>query len=585
VEPQIKRDLDELALLFEISQRLDQSADLRDVVGPVLKAIADNTGMVRGTLTLLNRATGEIYIEMAHGLSASQQERGRYRPGEGVTGKVIQTGRPVVIPRISDEPTFLDKTGARQKLRKENISFICVPIKLGNESIGALSVDRLFADTISLNEDVRLLSIIASLIAQAVRVRQAMLEERQTLIEENRRLQHELEDRFRPANIISSSNAMQTVFDLIAQVAKSDATVLIRGESGVGKELVASAIHYNSRRASKPFVKVNCAALPEGVIESELFGHEKGAFTSALQQRKGRFELAHGGTIFLDEIGDLSPTMQIRLLRVLQEREFERVGGTETIKVDVRVIAATNRDLEQLMAGGTFRQDLYYRLNVFPIHIPPLRARRSDILDLANFFVEKYSKLQHKNVRRISTPAIDMLCAYHWPGNVRELENCIERAVLLSNDDVVHGHHLPPTLQTAEASGTVVKETLEATLDNVEREMLIEALKNSRGNMAKAAYALGITERVMGLRVRKHGIEPKRYRAARVQPVFHARLLRSGVLAQKLDRLRPRLLRCREVSAVLPALLAQEPVAGPIVDLVFKRFPEVFELGFGGTDG
>jgi Nif-specific regulatory protein len=514
--PRIKRDLGELSLLFEISQTLDRSLDLRDEVGSVLKAIAKNTGMVRGTLTLLNRDTGELFIEAAHGLSESQRERGHYRKGEGVTGMVVETGRAVAIPRISDEPTFLDKTGARQKLKKEQISFICVPIKLGNETIGALSVDRLFSEPVSLDEDIRLLSIIASMIAQAVRLRQSAMEEQQRLREENARLQNELQDRFRPANIIGRSNAMQKVFDLIGQVAKSDATVLIRGESGVGKELVASAIHYNSLRATKPFVKVNCAALPESVIESELFGHEKGAFTGALNQRKGRFELADGGTIFLDEIGDLAPTMQIRLLRVLQEREFERVGGTETIKVDVRIVTATNRDLELLMEDETFRQDLYYRLNVFPIHIPPLRARRADILDLANHFVEKSGKASGKNVRRISTPAIDMLSSYHWPGNVRELENCIERAVLLSNDDVVHGHHLPPTLQTAEASGTVMKETLESTLDNVEREMLIEALKNSRGNKAKAAETLGITERIMGLRVRKHNIEPRQYRTARL---------------------------------------------------------------------
>ncbi len=489
--------------------------DLRDEVGAVLKAIAKHTGMVRGTLTLYNRETGELYIETAHGLSSSQQERGRYRPGEGVTGRVVQTGRPVVVPRISDDPLFLDRTGAREKLSKDSISFICVPIKIGNETIGALSVDRLFAESVALEEDVRLLSIIASLIAQAVRLRQEAMEERQRLLTENARLQHELETRFQPSNIIGRSNPMQQVYDLIAQVAKSDTTVLIRGESGVGKELVAHAIHYNSQRANRPFIKVNCAALPATVIESELFGHEKGAFTGAVNQRKGRFELANGGTIFLDEIGDLAPQVQVHLLRVLQEREFERVGGTATIRTDVRVIAATNRDLEELTREETFRQDLYYRLNVFPIHIPPLRERRTDVLELANFFVEKYSKQNQKDVKRISTPAIDMLTSYHWPGNVRELENVIERAVVLTNDEVVHGHHLPPTLQTAEATGTIMKDTLDATLDNVEREMIIEALKNARGNKAKAANALGITERIMGLRVKKHNIEPKQFRAAR----------------------------------------------------------------------
>jgi Nif-specific regulatory protein len=514
-EPQVRREIAELSLLFEISQTLDRSMDLRDEVGSVLKLIAQHTGMERGTLTLLNRQTDELSIEAAFGLSPSQQERGRYRPGEGIIGRVVQTGRPMVIPRISEEPLFLDRTGARQNLRKNEISFICVPIKIGNETIGTLSVDRLFENQVALEEDVRLLTLIAQLIAQAVRLRQEHMEERQQLLEENSRLRQELKDRFKPANIIGNSSGMQQVYDLIQQVAKSDTTVLIRGESGVGKELVAHAIHYNSHRAAKPFVKVNCAALPESVIESELFGHEKGAFTGALNQRKGRFELAHGGTIFLDEIGDLSPKMQIGLLRVLQEREFERVGGTETFKVDVRVIAATNRDLEKLMMEETFRQDLYYRLNVFPIHIPPLRNRRVDILDLANYFVEKYSKANGKDIRRISGPAIDMLVGYRWPGNVRELENCIERAVLLSNDGVVHGHHLPPTLQTAEASGTVGSESLDAALDRLEREMLIEALKNSRGNKAKAAEILGITERIMGLRVEKHGIDARAFRPNR----------------------------------------------------------------------
>jgi Nif-specific regulatory protein len=302
------------------------------------------------------------------------------------------------------------------------------------------------------------------------------------------------------------------VYDQIAQVSQSGTTALIRGESGTGKELVANAIHYNSLRSGRPFIKVNCAALPETVIESELFGHEKGAFTGAVSQRKGRFELADGGTIFLDEIGDLSPATQIKLLRVLQEKELERVGGATTVKADVRVIAATNRNLEELIEDGRFRQDLYYRLNVFPIHVPPLRERGTDVLLLANYFADRFSRDNHKEIKRISTPAIDMLMSYHWPGNVRELENCVERAVLLSNDDVIHGHHLPPTLQTAEASGTVHKGTLPDTLDAVERELIVEALKNSRGNKAKAARTLGISERLMGLRVNKHGIDPRRFR-------------------------------------------------------------------------
>jgi Nif-specific regulatory protein len=508
----VKREVEELSLLFEISQTLDRSLDLREVVGLVLQALHERMGMSRGTLTLLNRETGEYFIEAAHGLSASQQKRGMYAPGEGVTGKVIQSGRPMVVPRVSDEPRFLDRTGSRKNLKKQDISFLCVPIKLGNEVIGALSADRLFSERIQLDEDVRLLSIIASMIAQAVRLRQSAQAERQRLIDDNLRLQDELKERFKPANIVGNSRVMQAVYDQIAQVSKSDTTVLICGESGTGKELVANAVHYNSRRASKPFIKVNCAALPETVLESELFGHEKGAFTGAVAQRAGRFELASGGTIFLDEIGDFSMATQIKLLRVLQEREFERVGGSRTIRVDVRVITATNRNLEQLIAENRFRQDLYYRLNVFPIHLPPLRERKSDILLLADHFVLRYGSLNHKNIKRISTPAIDMLMAYHWPGNVRELENCIERAVLVSDDDVIHGHHLPPSLQTAEASHTSLIGTLDIALDNLERELIIDALKSSRGNAAKAARSLGLTERIMGLRIRKHGIDSSRFR-------------------------------------------------------------------------
>ena len=511
-KPEFRREIRELSLLFEISQTLDQSIDLREVVYPVLELIAEHTGMVRGTLTLLNRETNEIIIEAALGLSERQIKKGRYKIGEGVTGKVIQTAKPAVVPRISQEPFFLDRTGARKELSKEDISFICVPIKIGNTAIGALSADRLFDENVSSKEDVRLLSIIASMIAQAVRLRRAAQEEREQLLDENIRLRKELRDRFHPSNIIGNSNAIQEVYDLIAQVSKSETTVLIQGESGTGKELVAHAIHYNSDRGSKSFVKVNCAALPETVIESELFGHEKGAFTGAVSARKGRFELAHGGTLFLDEIGDLSPSTQIKLLRVLQEKEFERVGGTKTVKTDVRVIAATHRDLNELISKGEFREDLYYRINIFPIHVPPLRERQSDILLLADFFVERYSKANNKNIRRISTPAIDMLSAYHWPGNVRELENCIERAVLLSRDGVIHGHHLPPTLQTAEASGTVHTGTLEEALEEVERDLILDALKSSRGNQAQAARSLRISERKMGLRIDKYQIDPSRFK-------------------------------------------------------------------------
>ncbi len=511
---QVRKEVSELSLLLEISRILSQSTDLRHEGSHILEVISKHTGMVRGMISLIDRRTHEVFIDAAHGLSTTQRQRGRYRFGEGVIGRVAQEGRPMVIPRISDEPLFLDRTGARKNLDRGDIAFLCVPVKLGAEVFGTLSVDRLFTDKTSLEEDLRLLTIIASVLARSVQLHQEALERRQLLEEENENLRRQLGERFRPSNIIGRSNAMQHVFDLVAQVAQSGATVLILGESGVGKELVAHAIHYNSVRAKGPFIRVNCAALPESIIESELFGHEKGAFTHATAQRKGRFEMADGGSIFLDEVGDLSPATQARLLRVLQEREFERVGGTQTLRVNVRVIAATNRDLEALAAQGIFREDLYYRLNVFPIPIPPLRERRTDILLLADFFVEKFSRANNKKVRRISTPAIDMLTRYHWPGNVRELENCMERAVLLTTDDVVHGHHLPPTLQTAEASFSALDDTLENKVDRYERELIVEALKSARGNMAEAARLLGLSERKMGLRVRKLSINPREYRGS-----------------------------------------------------------------------
>lgn len=305
---------------------------------------------------------------------------------------------------------------------------------------------------------------------------------------------------------------MREVFEMIDRVSASEATVLIRGESGTGKELVANAIHYNSLRSEKAFIKVNCAALPETLIESELFGHEKGAFTGALEKRIGKFERAHGGTLFLDEIGTLNLTAQAKLLRVLQEKEIERVGGAETIKVNVRIIAATNKSLEKALEEGNFREDLYYRLNIFPIYLPPLRERKTDTLLLADFFLEKYSKKYDKDLRRISTPAIDMLMRYHWPGNVRELENCTERAVLLCTNHVVHSYHLPPTVQTAEASNTVPSGSLASALATVERDLIVDTLKTNRGNMAAAARLLDTSERVLGLRIKKYRIQPRQYR-------------------------------------------------------------------------
>ncbi len=502
------RRLQELSLLYEVSQILDQSLDLRDVLSPVLEALAQSMNMQHGTLTLFNRTTEEILIEAAHGLSPKQTRRARYRLGEGVTGHVILTGEPMIIPQTSESPLFLDKT---HRGKREDRSFVCVPITVGKEVVGALSVDRPFRDEDDLDEDVRLLTIIASMIAQAVKLRRAAQEEQERLTRENERLRAELRDRFKPTNIVGNSREMQIVYDQIAQVSRSPTTVLIEGETGTGKELVAHAIHYNSNRADQPFITAHCAALPESVIESELFGHEKGAFTGATMQRRGRFELANGGTLFLDEIGDISHATQIKLLRVLQEHAFERVGGTTTLGVNVRIIAATNKNLQAMANEGAFREDLFYRLHVFPIYVPPLRKRKADIVLLADHFLEKYAKELGKPIRRLSSAAIDMLMAYHWPGNVRELENCIERAVLVADAAVIHAHHMPPTLQTAEASGTEMRGDLKSLVDAYERDIIRDALKSSRGTIAAAARALGTTQRIMGYKIKRHGIDPKQY--------------------------------------------------------------------------
>jgi Nif-specific regulatory protein len=503
---------EELTLLYEITKALSESLDLRRSLYKVLEILSTSMGMVRGTVAILNPLRNEIGIEVAHGMSRVAMERGKYQVGEGVTGRVIQTGEAFVVPKISQEPLFLDRTATRRILRDQELSYICVPVKKGDQVVGTLSVDRPYDEDYSLKEGERLLSIVATMIAQHVINIESLQLESEKLREENRRLRDELSLKYRITTIIGNSNKMREVFQMISQVCRSNATVLIRGESGTGKELAANAIHYNSQRAKQPFVKVNCAALPANLIESELFGHEKGAFTGAIRQKLGKFELANKGTIFLDEIGSIDMDLQVKLLRVLQEKEFERVGGHYTIKVDIRIIAATSKNLEAALDEGTFRSDLYYRLNVFPIYMPPLRERKTDILLLADHFLEKYSKENSKDIRRLSTPAIDMLMQYHWPGNVRELENCIERAVLLCDEHVIHGYHLPPTLQTGEESDTVPALSLEEAVANLEKEMIIDALKNTHGNMSKAAQMLHITERKFTYKAKRHGVGYRAYR-------------------------------------------------------------------------
>ena len=496
------RDRSEVGLLHEISEILADGADLEAMLGSVLDALSSRLGFRHGTITLYNRATGQIAIDVASGLTEQQARRGRYELGEGVTGEVVASGEPAVIPRVTESPIFLDRVGRGSS---RELSFLCVPIKASQEVCGTLSVDRDFDEAVDLDRDLRLLSLLASMLGQVVRARRAVEEERRELEEENLRLRAQLRER-RGGRMIGRSDAVAEIGRQVEQVATSDATVLILGETGTGKELVADAVHYASSRASGPLVKVHCAALPETIVESELFGHERGAFTGAVESRPGRFELAQRGTLFLDEIGEVPLSLQVKLLRVLQERQFERVGGVVAIDLDVRVIAATNRDLEAMVEQGSFRRDLYYRLNVYPITVPPLRERRSDIMALADAFVARAAERNSRGVPRLTSAVIDMMMSYHWPGNVRELESCLERAVLLAREGTIEPQHLPPTLQTAEATDTTTTCDLKASVEDYERRLISQALRDARGNMSQAARALSTTQRIIRYKVNKYGL-------------------------------------------------------------------------------
>jgi Nif-specific regulatory protein len=457
-----------LATLLRTSQSLLAASDFRKGLQSVVETLGQHDGAVRSRVVLLNQHTGGIEAEAVSGALGRAEH---------------------------DAP------------------LISIPIAYDGRTIGELGIA--LRDTSSRDHQriIAFLSVVGAMIAQAMKVHQLVEADRQRLAEENRHLRDELNERYGLDNIVGRSRPMQDLYSQVAQVAKTSTTVLLRGESGTGKELIAHAIHYNSARAKKPFIKVSCAALPHDLIESELFGYEKGAFTGAHAAKKGRFELADGGTLFLDEIGELTLATQVKLLRALQSREFERLGGTQTIQADLRLVAATNKNLEAAVAAGSFREDLFYRLNVFPIFMPPLRERKIDVLHLADFFLEKFSRHHGKDIKRISTTAIDMLMAYHWPGNVRELENAIERGVVVCNDQVLHGHHLPPTLQTAEATGTTIRQSLDEATGAFEKDMLMDALKSTRGNRAKAARLLRTTGRIFNYKVRKYGIDWRRFRS------------------------------------------------------------------------
>ncbi|WP_085314707.1 nif-specific transcriptional activator NifA [Derxia lacustris] len=429
----------ELVTIYAISRILSSSLDLSRTFREALNVLTTHMDFRRG-MVVLEDPDGGLMLTSSVGMSLEERELGHYQAGEGVIGRVYSNGVPVVVPDITEEPEFAK--GTQPPEPGQRIGFAAVPIKSSRGVLGVLAIDRVTTGVGGFRDDLPLLTMVATLMSQTIVLNRNVTAERDQWMSETRRLKRELKGRFNIDNAIGHSKRMQEVFAEVHQVGPSRSTVLLRGESGTGKEVIARAVHELSPRAGAAFVKVNCAALTESLLESELFGHEKGAFTGAVGDRKGRFELANGGTLFLDEIGDISPAFQAKLLRVLQEREFERVGGIKAIKVDVRLICATNRNLEKMVAAGTFRADLYYRINVVSIFLPPLRERREDIPPLVTHILERYNK-DNKRELRVSPDAMRVLYNCYWPGNVRELENCVERTATMTQGKVIEAMNFP----------------------------------------------------------------------------------------------------------------------------------------------
>ncbi len=496
----------ELDTLFLVSQLLNSTHDLRNKLKGILEILHKRSGLHFGMITLRDVEDDSMSICEIYGEGIDRSVR--YQPGEGLVGAILDEGCTIVVERIADEPRFLSRLG----VYNPDLPFIGSPLALEQgEVVGILAAQP--CDAKFLGERARFMEMVANLIAHSVNMLRVMERKQVELVNERDFLKQALVKNYRFENIIGHSEPMLKVFDIIRQVAKWHTTVLIRGESGTGKEVVASSIHFNSACANGPFLKLNCAALPDTLLESELFGHEKGAFSGAIGQRKGRFELADNGTLFLDEIGEISASFQAKLLRVLQEGEFERVGGVRTLKVNVRIIAATNRNLEQEVAEGSFREDLYYRLNVMPINMPPLRDRIEDIPELANFLLNRISKQQGGRPLEIKESAIRILLKHDWPGNVRELENRLERAAIMSPEgvidrDVIASTGLENEIGISRTSFSVKHVDLhDENMD--ERERVIAALEQSGWVQAKAARLLDMTPRQIAYRIQTLNINVK----------------------------------------------------------------------------
>ena len=512
----------ELLALHRITNLIGKAVNLETTLASILKVLNDTMRMERATLLLLDRLTQRLVIKASCGLTAEEELRGVYRPDEGVCGRIFQSRAPFVVPDIHSEPLFLNRTGARPAFAKGMLSFIGVPVLVREKPVGVLSVDRLFGRDISFREDVRFLTVLSTLIAQFITLHEEIERKEARLQEENRSLKAKLHSLHDGHFIVGHSKPMREVYSIIEKIAPSSVTVLLLGESGTGKELVARAIHESGERKERPFVKVNCAALPETLLESELFGHEKGAFTGAHATRPGRFELANNGTIFLDEIGEMPLALQAKMLRVLQEKQFERLGGSKTFDADVRIVAATNVGLEQAVADGKFRADLYYRLNVVPVVLPPLRDRQEDIPLLLNHFLSMSNQRNGKGLL-LTSDLLDFLLDYPWPGNVREMQNLVERMVILAEGDRLTLSDLAPgvlgwrsrpqgdSFSPAGEPVRIVRQQVvvppaRKSLQDIERDEVEAALRRHGWVQVRAAEELGLTQRQIGYRIKKYGL-------------------------------------------------------------------------------
>lgn len=522
----------EFTTIYEIGKLLNSSLDLEPAFRGILKLLAANLAMERG-MVVLGRDEAARAVAW-FGFPQEQLGPDRMAGAGSVVRYIQKTGFPTAVPDESQEPLLASYLVGFPRRKGTPISFLAIPILHDRECLGVLIFERRSAGpSAQLDKDMRLLQLVANLMGQAIRFRNKVAEEQRRLVAERDRLRTELATKHRIENVVGQSKRMQEVIALTHQVAPGRSTVLLRGESGTGKEAIARAIHFLSPRKNGPFIKLNCAALPESLLESELFGHEKGAFTGALQERKGRFELAHGGTLFLDEIGDISPAVQVKLLRVLQEREFERLGGTRTIRVDVRLISATNRNLEEAVLKGEFRADLYYRINVVSLFLPPLRERTEDIPLLVEHFLNKMSEEFGRRLS-ISSPALEVLVRCQWPGNVRELQNCLERAanaaggagrIAETHIACQTGQCLSSLLWKRELTPLptpIVAEPPPVPTNGLgkpnlvrspsgAREQLIEAMERCGWVQAKAARMLHLTPRQLGYALRKYGIPIKKF--------------------------------------------------------------------------